>query len=339
MSAETLLTTPPVRIVTYWGDGVEGLAEEIVNAASDELKAVGAWKDTIVEAPTPDAEQLQRAITAPEPLTVLQIISHASTTGRVLFNYPKMPDEGGWRQVGVGGQTIARMLDGRGVRVALVLTCFGDQIAKAVTESGVVDMAIGTDRPFEMGTAFAFPQGFYRSLALGRSLREAAEDGIAWARPRMEGWKGTLQPFFRDGADESPLFRPPVFHVIGDDHDAVEALITALSPHRVFHIDRAAFGTLREAEIDASLAVARVVMVLFKGHRVEDAELLEQVKTAVDQARLRGRRVRLFPLYLEGTTPSPLVPYGLRRLTPAYLHGRGIDGDYDKLAARLTPLI
>lgn len=331
--------TSTVRIVTYHGDDVAGLAAEVVAAERAELEALGASRDTTVEAPTADAEVLQRHIVDPAPLTVLQIVSHASSTGRIAFDYPQMPDEGDWRSVGVGGETIAKMVAGRGVRVALILTCYGNRIAEAVTRSGAVDLAIGADRALEMGTSFAFPQGFFRALALGRPLDAAAEDGIAWARPRMEGWDGTLEVHVREGADLSPIYGRPVFHLIGEDGEVVDALVERLRPYRVFHVDRLAFGSLRTAEIEASLEAAKVVMVLFHGERVEDAELLEQVASAVDQARLRGSDVRVFPLYLEGRSHSPHVPYGLRRLTPAYLHGRGIDGSYDALAARLLALI
>lgn len=326
-----------IHVSTYVGQEQGPLAELIHTSARHELAVAGASDWVVFDAAVGTAQGLARTIAA-ERATILHIVSHANRSGGLTV-------KGLWDELRLTPETLADMLRDRGVKVVVATTCHGARIARELVERGVVEVAVGANAVVTNDIAQAFAQGFYHGVALGRGAASAARDGVTFAKPYMDEWGGTFEVFPPEGGSDEPLLTRPLVHVVGDPSekhaDAIDEIVTHMKPYRVFHTARAQWGDERYADLDASLRSARIIMVLFEGEAVRDYDLLEEVRSAVEE-KIAGREVRLFPLILEGDRRSYNrrdVPYGLRRLVPAFLHERGIDGSYAKLAERLKQLL
>lgn len=326
-----------IHVSTYVGQEQGPLANLIHQSARHELAVAGASDWVVFDDAVHTAHGLARTIAA-QRATVLHIVSHANRSGDLTV-------DGLWGDLRLTPEALADMLRDRGVKVVVATTCHGARIAKELVDRGVVEVAVGANAVVTADIAQAFAQGFYHGVALGRGALSAARDGVTFAKPYMDEWDGAFEIFPSDDAPDDPLLTRPLVHLVGDpkgEHaDAVDEIVAAMKPYRVFHISRSQWGDDRYGDLDASLRSARIIMVLFEGEAVSDYELLEEVRSAVEE-KIAGREVRLFPLILEGDRRSYNrrdVPFGLRRLVPAFLHEKGIDGSYAKLAERLKQLL
>lgn len=360
--AEESSTEPgvePIRVLTYFGKEpkVRQLGGAIRAASIEEIESAGAaGAFEFIEPQVTTVEGLARALNDEAP-RILHLVSHADPAGGL-----EVRDI--WGDLELTPQTLAQMLDGKNVRAVILNTCYGARIAETLVKMDAVGLAFGYDQKLNFAAALAMAQGFYRGLASGMGPAEAARSSGAWAaariarenkkrraqaeKTRIEFTPGVIEVHVHESHRDDPLIGQPDFHIISPDTEehltVVDTLVEALSPHRVFHIEQARYdfgGDLREL-VDESLRHARVIMLLFEGKRIRDEDLLDEVTTAIAQARKRG--VRIFPLHLEGTRADADaylldVPYGLRRLVPAYLNDRRIKGDFDKLAEMLKRLL
>lgn len=89
------------------------------------------------------------------------------------------------------------------VRLVLINACFGDVLAKAVTQ--YVDCAIGVPNPISDAAAQLFAASFYRALGFGRTVGNAFEQGLASLS--LEGIPESEMPklFVKDGVDATKL--------------------------------------------------------------------------------------------------------------------------------------
>lgn len=365
MNTKTQSRPDAVRVLTYAGTEpeVERLARVIHGVCSREISEVGGGDAIVFDPVVQGVEALTDGVVA-ERAQILHIVSHASRQGHL-----EMTDI--WGDLALTPVGIVDMLRERGVKVAIVTTCFGVEIARLLVDAQVVDLAVGCNVELSNDVALAFCRGFYRSLAGGRTPYQAAEDGRTSAAPRLRederrrreererrglpapegGDLPLLEILERAGAYDDPMVDQPVFHIIGDPSEghaeAIDTLIKELQPHRVFHLNRMRWGDLGPEQIAASIRNARVVMLLMEDDPIIDFELLDQVQAAINRLREGGRRgqrmpFRLFPLYLDGTreTVKPSkVPYGMQRLVPAFLNDRRLGGSYGALAESLKELI
>ncbi len=339
--------TEMIRVLTYVGleDDVRKLeavirqeAEREIEAALGEIKRAGNNDALHFDDPVRTLEGLSTALSA-RKAPVLHIVSHAGRDGH-------MTVQDVWGALSLNADTLAAMVKGSGVRVAIISTCFGAEIARMLYERGAVEIAIGFTKRFPFSAAMAVAVPFFRSLALGRGPRRAAREGERSAAARIEkvgnGGQVVIAHDEENYLDDA-LVGQPDFHVIGPpsgDQAPVEALVSNLKGHRVYHVMQTLEGDIAEEGIEESLRNARIIMLLFEGNRIGNDALLEEVSEAIASARERG--ARLFPLFLKGQNireSKAKVPYGMRRLHPAFLHDPKIGGDWQKMARRLEQLL
>ncbi|MCB9553253.1 MAG: hypothetical protein H6705_15510 [Myxococcales bacterium] len=333
MAAELMEMRRPVGVCTWVGRDVDDLAHVIMSEVEAEVADAGAGLDFRFEAPLSSAEMVARRVSDGRD-GILQIISHAGEDGIM-----EVSDV--WGSLSMTAENLARHLSGASVRVAVVVTCYGAKIAEALVQAKAVDVAVGMDMPLPFSVARAFSQGFYRGLARGRSIERAFADGQRHAAARDGVKVDRLRLFGEAAATGKAVFAPPAFYLVGTPSparaDVIDRLRAALAPHRVFHMRDVQFGADVGETLTSRLEMAQVVMVLFEGERIGDAQALEEVKTAIDEAQRREARV--FPLYLTGTRPSRYVPFGLRRLAPLFVEDPRYGGDLAKVAAALEALV
>lgn len=333
MAAELMEMRRPVGVCTWVGRDVDDLAQVIMGEVGEEVADAGAWLDFRFEAPVASVDALAAAV-ASDRYGILQIVSHAGEDGIM-----EVSDV--WGSLSMTPENLARALRGASVRLAVVVTCFGAKVAEALVASGAVEVAVGIDMPLTFSAARAFSRGFYRGLARGRSIARAFADGQRHAAARDGAKVDRLRLFGAAAATEKAVFAPPAFYLVGTPSparaDVIDRLRAALEPHRVFHMRDVQLGTDVGETLASRLEMAQVVMVLFEGERIGDAQALEEVKTAIDEAQRRDARV--FPLYLTGTRPSRYVPFGLRRLAPLFVEDPRYGGDFGKVAAALGSLV
>lgn len=230
--------------------------------------------------------------------------------------------------------------DGLGLKVIHFNVCHASELAKKVEV--VVPIVVHTADAIGDEAAILFSQTFWQEMSVPG--KTSALRSFTAARDRVRSHFG--------GDDQRGLHAPlrlcvwdrpvPDIMLIGDsdvDPYIYEKLQAAMPATRIFHIGQLGFGQLTDEGLDHAIDTAKVTMVLFDGGRVTDADTLEQVRSAVERQRSKGGNPgRLFPLYMQGTTPDR-VPYGLRRLQPAFLHDPRINGDYNRFAQILQPLL
>lgn len=344
---EMLSKEPPVGVITYRGKSiadtkdVEQLAAGILAEVKAEVLHTGAGVEFAFSPLIAGHDALAKQVQLREA-AILHIICHATPGG-------EMSAEDVWGALDLTPKNLGLLLQGNGIAVVLVTACHGGVIARALVEAGVVEAAIGIDLRLKFSGARAFSRGFFRSLARGCTLGQAVADGKGQAAGRIGSDVDHLHFATRDDATAAKVaFVPPTYYVVGlpseKSEPVVERLRAALAPDRLLYIDGQGFGEVSADQMLSGLELAKVIMVLFEGERTDDATMLDQVARAVQRAsgQVPGqamRRVRVFPLYLEGTTPNPFVPFGLLRLTPAYLEDRRYNGDVEKLAADIKKLV
>lgn len=332
----------PIGVITYRGTNaadtkdVEPLADGILDEVQAEVRRTGAGAEFRFTPMITGYDNLAAQVQL-RKATILQIICHASRDG-------VMSVDDVWGALGLTPESFARLVAGNGIAVVLVTACHGAGIARALVESGAVEAAIGIDLPLKFAGARAFSRGFFRSLARGRTLAEAVADGKGQAAGRIEGDVDHLHLITRDDATAAKVaFVPPTYYVIGspsDDHKTViERLRAGLAPDRLLHVDDAKFGEVETDLMLTGIEMAQLVLVLFEGERIVDPKVLEQVVRVIERAKGHGLPVRVFPLYLTGTTPHRDVPFGMSRVTPAYLQHPRYRGDVEKLAADIKALV
>lgn len=130
---------------------------------------------------------------------VVHFSGHGSSTGNlVLHGANEQPKE-------VSPDALAFMFRTMkdNVRLVLINACFGDVLAKAVTQH--VDCAIGVPNPISDPAAQLFAASFYRALGFGRTVGNAFEQGRASLS--LEGIPESEMPklFVRDGVDAATL--------------------------------------------------------------------------------------------------------------------------------------
>lgn len=77
--------------------------------------------------------------------------------------------------VAMGGSVLARVLSGRGVRLAVLNACYSATVAEELAR--VVPAFVGTSTSVDDQAAIVFAKAFYRSLGDGNSVAEAFRDG------------------------------------------------------------------------------------------------------------------------------------------------------------------
>lgn len=328
-----------IDVLTYIGQGddIRQLAEGIRSEVIAEIATVADPVGTIrFPDPVSGLTGLTRAL-VDRRARILHIVSHADSTGGLTIDDV-------WGNLQLQPEALAAMVQGNGIELVVVSTCFGAQIAKALVDAGAARVAVGFDGPMRFGVALANAQGFFRALVDDKSPIEAARDGTTWAVPRMQGQTGELKVFSqRYGFPHDPIFGPE-FHIIGtpgpDNADAVEHLIAALDPYEATHISAAQWGDFGEENMQRALRTARIILVLLDDFVTDDIRGSQQHAFYDDVAEAveRGRRgsARVVPLYLSEKVEPP---YGLRRLVPAMLHEPGVNGSYETLGNKLKALV
>lgn len=322
----------PINVATLVGNDVGALAGVICEEAERAVVKVGGGGDFFFAAPLTDVGDFVGEL-QDRHVDILQIVSHAGESGGMSLSDV-------WGSFDVEAANFAAAVAHNRIKLAVVTTCFGGQIADALVTGGAVEVAIGLDMPQTFAVARAFCQAFYRSLARGNTIRRAFSDGKGQAALRG----GTDIDKFRlvpdgDVADVPMLVQPAFVFVSAPSEaskSAVTALAKAVSPLPTFHVDDIEAGQTVGDVVAGRIAAAKVIAVIFEGDDIRDADALEQVASAVPKAR--SGAVRLFPLYLKGTTPNPRVPYGLRRLQPLYLEDSRYGGDYTRVGEDLKKL-
>ncbi len=93
------------------------------------------------------------------------------------------------------------------VRVVVLNACFSHTQAEAI--SGSIEFTVGTSKAVKDSAAISFAAAFYRSLAFGRSVREAFELGNNQLDLSSIEGSDITRLFVRTGADEhAPFFVP-----------------------------------------------------------------------------------------------------------------------------------
>lgn len=332
----------PVGVCFYVGDGpeVKLLADHVHEGVRKAIEQRHAHIDFDLGEPIErDVEALGRAIQS-DDRSILHIVAHGDPDGDL-----EGADE--WGDLCVDRRKLSTLIGGHRVHLALVMSCYGAALARQLTEDGAVDVAVGMTVSMPFSVASAFSRGFFDALAAGRTIRQAFADARGVAGLRADDLPDTLHLFEREGsgAADLPMFQPAEFFLLGtpSDEQAIPRLIEALEPRVGFHVDYSLLdeSSSRYMGLDAArvllsrFAQAKVVMLLFEGARDEDAKVAELVARAVHRAV--GGEVRLFPVYLRGTTPNPNLPFGMFRLVPAYLEKFG--DSYARLGAALQKLV
>lgn len=327
--------TITLSVCTFRGTGpkIVELADTLIEDLKDEVRRLGADRHFTFGPIIDSFDELARSIQTGTH-RVLQIVSHASGHG-------DMPIEDVWGEFKLAPEGLIGLLKDNDIDIVLVNTCHGAVIAELLIDAGAVRAAVGIEPAQTAAGARAFTRAFIRSLAMGQTIEKAFANGKGQAAGRLHQHAELFSLFPADGeVSRERLFSPPDFYLIGHPTDGhvstVQQLRQALAPCTSFHVDDTQFGDDETEEMLGQLAMAKVIMVLFEGHRVRDARLLEEVVRAVERAA-RGK-ARVFPLYLEGTTDSREVPFGLLRVKAAFLQGRKYRGDVTALARDLIPL-
>lgn len=323
----------PVVVCSFVGRDLDQLARGIRHEAVEMTSRSGAYLDFAFEEPISGCENLAARLRE-GGTTILQIVSHGGEDGTLSIDDV-------WGSLELDASTLGELLKRASVGIVVLSCCHGAEMARQLAESGACRVAIGVDFPLSLAGVRGFSSAFYHALALGKTIIDAFEAGRAQAVARMGTDINQIKLYTGEaGVEDSLVFHRPTFYFIGDPSEHHEATITALSrslaPYRVFHVDDTVFGEDEFEMMMANLTMARIFLVLFEGHRVQDARALEQITRAVGHTH--GRRARIIPLYLEGTTPNSNVPFNLMRLKPAYLNGRRYRGDVVKLARDLKAL-
>lgn len=335
--------TQAIGVTFVIGRELEGRADEVAKlgagireAVQGEVAEAHATLDFRFDEAVYRMQDLNRALDARQT-RILQFVSHGTTEGELLvadlFNALDLTKE-----------NLAGMLRSRGVDILIVTACHGGAVARHLVDAGAVRVAIGINAadPISFAASAAFSTAFYGALARGRSIADAFESGRSHAAVRDVIEADRLEIFAESGAAQNEaLLEPPDFYIIGSPSEAhasvVEKLRAALRPHTLFHEGDIPFGAATDELLGNRLEMAKVIMVLFEGQRMQNVTNLEQVARAVEKAEFK--HARLFPLYLEGTRADNRVPFGLRRLQPAFLEDRRYRGDIEKLAKDLERLV
>lgn len=336
MAKALLIENGPVQVHFMCGidPTVRAFADQLHRIVRDELEALGAFLDIRLGERFERFEDLGDRLARREQ-TILVLVGHADKGGA-------MTVQDAWGAMGLTPTAMAAALRDSEVRIVVAMTCWGAAMAETLTKAGVVDVAIGLSEPLALGGALGYTRGFLRGLARGRSIAEAHLSGQSKAAGRLGETADQIALLPAEGEVlAKAIFEPPVFCLIGRVPDAhrreVEKLVKHLSPHRAVYVDNAGIADDVFQRILANIGMARVIMVLFEGDRVRDADILEQVTRSIDRARDGSARV--FPLYLEGTESTSQVPYGLRRIRPAFLEDRRYGGKVERLAEDLKRLV
>lgn len=333
MAAELMEMRRPVGVCTWVGRKVDELAKVIMAEVAAEVADAGAWLDFHFEGPVASVEALAAELSSARH-GILQIISHAGDDG-------VMEVSDVWGSLDMAPESLARMLRGASVRVAVVVTCFGAKIAEALVASGAVEVAVGMDMPLPFSVARAFSRGFYRELARGRSIERAFADGQRQAAGRDGEKVDRLRLFGAPTAIAKAVFAPPEFFLVGTPSSAREKMVdelrAALAPARVFQERDVELAESIGETLASRLEMAQVMVVLFEGKRIEDERALEAVSRAIGE--VRRRQARVFPLYLTGTEASHRVPFGMSRVQPLFVEEPPYGGDMTKVAEALKKLL
>jgi hypothetical protein len=157
-----------------------------LRSLEQELSAV-KYRDSIrlVAKHAVQPDDLIRYVRAESP-KVIHFSGHGSARGIVLRG------DNGENRV-VEGQSLARFLEGRGVELVVLASCFSKSQADNIGK--VVKAVVGTTDVVKDEAARRFTAAFYRTFGNGLSVKEA----------------------FRDGTDAVDLYSlPGVFHSSGD---------------------------------------------------------------------------------------------------------------------------
>lgn len=331
----------PVGVCFFVGRGedVKALAGQIDKDIRQVLKEEHAEVDMRLGKPIQQDIEALASTLATDQWPILQFVSHGTPEG-------DLDVDDAWGQLYVAKDRLSAIVRGHNVKLAIVLSCYGAEIARQLVDDGAVDVAIGMYIPMEFGVALAFSKGFHLSIARGYSIRRAFADGLARASLRASDYPEELHLFTApgSGAADLQMCDPADFFLVGNpsDDDAIEQMIKALRPHTGFHVDYSLFDPEGPNYAGADMAklmmsrfeAAKVVMLLFEGQRDEDATIAEVVARAVDKAA--EGEVRMFPVYLKGTRPNRNLPFGMMRVVPAFLERFG---SYEKLGKQLARLI
>lgn len=336
----------PVGICFYAGSGpdVARLGKAMITGVHDELEAQSALIDFKLGEPIlRDADELARRIG--DGPTILHIVSHADEQGRVHA-------EDAWGDLQIEPDALASLVKGHGVRLAVVLTCFGAEVARALVDADAVDVAIGITTPLGFGAALGFSKGFYGGLGRGWSIQQAFDHGLAHAGLRSADVQDELvlsAAAGKEGCLNLAICRPADFFIMGadDEHDGIAALIAGLeeptedgASFNGFHVDYSVFehgglpmelGSRLDQLILARLEGSKVIMVLVKNEPADRNVLPDLIARAVEEASYEG--IRLFPVYIRGdrrTRRLKYLPLGLARLTPAFLSRFGSETEHWK---------
>ncbi len=340
--AKMLGTQWPVGVCFYVGEGddVKTLAGQMDKDIDKALSEAHADFDVRLGSPIQqNAEKLATEIQT-DRWSILHIVAHGASDGAIAGRDP-------WGDLMIEKERLSRVVHSHRVRLAVIMSCFGAQVARELVETGAVDVAIGMTTPMPFSVALGFSKAFYHSLAQGRSIRRAFCDGRDMAGLRVDHLPEELHLFSKPDSDAPDLKMcdPADFFLMGrrENRKAIRKMIKALRPHTGFHVDASLLdpngpvyvGVAKEELMMKRFNAAKVVMLLFEGDQEGDATLAELVTRAVHRAA--SGDVRLFPVYLKGRGPNPKLPFGLMRLVPACLDD--FDGSYKKLGKYLARLI
>ncbi len=320
-----------IRVRTLVGvdDQLWRYAEALTLEIRDQIEAVGASSEFVIEAPTNSIESLVDDLRSGKT-SILNLIAH--------FSGGSMAAEDVWGNVKLGPPEFSGIMAGSELDLVMLVP---EELARRLVIDGAVGAAIGFAGRVSLGCSLAFSTAFYRSIASGDTLNAAFVAGRAKAALRG-GAEAMLTLHTRSShLARVPLYTPPKFYLIGEKTGerawAIEALEKVLSPHRVFHVDQVLLGEDEGQSMRSAARASSVLIALVEGGTLDGIHADFELALAQDEAE-RGRG-RLLPIYLDNTPLHPELAERLGRIKAARLHGRRYQGDVQRLAEDLKRLV